>query len=269
MENIFANKESVWSVFKNTHKPIVLYGMGDGADKVLKIFDELNINISAVMASDSFVRGQSFHGLKVKKLSEIQQEFGNNFIIALCFGSQLADVIDHIKTLSREHSLYVPSVPVFGDNIFDEDFTQKYFPLIEKADELFADEISHKCYKDILLFQYTGNISYLFDCETEKDEAFNNILKLNNNEFYVDLGACKGDTIEEFMHYTTGYKKIVAFEPNSKNFEKLKDFASNINDAEIWNRASHCENSTLYFNNKSGRRSSEVTTGGVTVQGAT
>ena len=71
MENIFNNLTSVWKHLKTDTKPVVLYGMGDGADKVLNAFEHFGITASAVMASDDFVRGQSFHGFKVKKLSEV------------------------------------------------------------------------------------------------------------------------------------------------------------------------------------------------------
>ena len=96
MEKIFNNLSSVWTRLKTDNKPVVLYGMGDGADKVLKAFEQFGIKASAVMASDDFVRGQSFHGFKVKKLSEIEGEYGD-FNIALCFASQLEDVMNTIK----------------------------------------------------------------------------------------------------------------------------------------------------------------------------
>lgn len=50
---------SVWERLKNCGKTVVLYGMGDGADKVLAAFDRYGINASAVIASDDFVRGQN------------------------------------------------------------------------------------------------------------------------------------------------------------------------------------------------------------------
>ena len=59
--NFTSNLTSVWDFFKNTNKPIILYGMGDGADKVIREFDKLNIKPYGVMASDDFVRGQKFH----------------------------------------------------------------------------------------------------------------------------------------------------------------------------------------------------------------
>mgnify|MGYP000779423532 FL=1 len=97
---LLKNEISVWERLKNCGKPVVLYGMGDGADKVLAAFDRYGIKASAVIASDDFVRGQKFHDFTVKKLSDVETEFGN-IIIALCFASQLPDVIEHITKISE------------------------------------------------------------------------------------------------------------------------------------------------------------------------
>mgnify|MGYP006386202523 CR=1 FL=1 len=61
MINTLLKEKSVWEKLMVTRKPIILYGMGDGADRVLQEFELLNIHASGVMASDDFVRGQSFH----------------------------------------------------------------------------------------------------------------------------------------------------------------------------------------------------------------
>ena len=118
MIDLIKKQQSVWESLKNSGKPVVLYGMGDGADKVLKAFEKFNIQTAGVMASDEFVRGQSFHGFKVKKLSELEAELGD-FTVALCFASQLPDVMAAIKNVAQRHKTLVPSVPVFGDILFD------------------------------------------------------------------------------------------------------------------------------------------------------
>ena len=105
--NFIENLTSVWEVFKTTNKPIILYGMGDGADKVLREFDRMNIKVSGVMASDDFVRYQQFHGFTVEKLSDIEARY-DDFVIALCFASQLPDVMEHIKSVAEKHTLLVP-----------------------------------------------------------------------------------------------------------------------------------------------------------------
>lgn len=255
MENIFNNLTSVWTRLKTDNKPVVLYGMGDGADKVLNAFEHFGITASAVMASDDFVRGQSFHGFKVKKLSEVEAEYGD-FNIALCFASQLTDVINTIKSVAEKHTTLVPSVPVFGDNLFDDNFITENKDDIEKAYNLLADKLSKKVYENVLKFYYTGELSLLDEITTDKDEAFNNILRLGDSEVYVDLGAYNGDTIDEFLHYCGGnYRKIIAFEPNSKNFAKLQSHCENLKNIDLWQLGAYNRNTVLTFNNKAGRNS--------------
>lgn len=255
MENIFENLISVWQKLRDDNKPVVLYGMGDGADKVLNAFEHFGIKADAVMASDEFVRGQSFHGFTVKKLSDIENEYAD-FNIALCFASQLPDVMDNIKRIAQKHTVLVPSVPVFGDVLFDDEFISENFDKISKVYYLLADEQSRKVYENVLKFYYTGDINLLDEITTEKEEAFNNILKLGDNEVYVDLGAYNGDTIDEFLHYSGGtYRKIIAFEPNSKNFSKLKAHCGELENIDMWELGAYSHNTVLEFNNKAGRNS--------------
>lgn len=255
MIDILKNETSVWHRLKTDGKPVILYGMGDGADKVLSAFERYGIKASGVMASDGFVRGQSFHGFTVKTFKQIETEF-EDFNIALCFASQLPEVIDNIKRIAKTHTTLVPSVPVFGDNHFDDCFISENESKINAAYELFEDEQSKKVYKNVLKFYYSGRLELLDEITTDKDEAFGNILCLGENEAYVDIGAYNGDTIDEFLHYTHGkYRNITAFEPNPKNFDKLKNHTKNMADIRLWQIGAYSKNTFLDFNNKAGRNS--------------
>lgn len=255
------NTMSVWERLKTCGKPVVLYGMGDGADKVLAAFEKYGITASAVMASDGFVRGQSFHGFRVKKLGEIEREYGD-FVIALCFASQLPDVMAHIKEVAQKHTTLVPGVPVFGGVMFDGEFIKKYREGINSAYSLFEDGLSRRVYENVLRFYYTGEIELLDEITTGKDEAFKKILKLGQNELYVDLGAYNGDTIDEFLRYSGGsYRKIVAFEPNGKNFKKLSEHCLDMKNTELWQLGAYSHNTILTFNNKAGRNSAIADSG--------
>ena len=50
----------MWQALKNESRPIVVYGMGNGADKLFERLEKFNITPSAVFASDGFVRGHSY-----------------------------------------------------------------------------------------------------------------------------------------------------------------------------------------------------------------
>ena len=209
------NNICVWDALKSTDKPIILYGMGNGADKVLDEFEKRNIKCSGVMASDGFVRYQNFRGFTVKKMSDYEEEF-SDFVIALCFASSLPDVMEHIKYVASLHTLLVPNVPVYGDEVIDDAFISKYKNEIEKAYSLLADEKSKNVFENTLNFLYSGKLSYLFEIDSDKNEVFENILKLTDEESYLDLGAYRGDTVDEFLHYVSDYEKIVAVEPNDR-----------------------------------------------------
>ncbi len=259
--DFFQNETSVWTALKDENKPIILYGMGDGADKVLAAFERFEIGVSGVMASDDFVRGQSFHGFTVKKLSSFEEDY-RAFTIALCFASQLPQVINTIKTAARRHKLLVPSVPVFGNTIFDDEFVTDNKSKIDEAYSLLADAQSKAVYENVLKFYYSGRIELLDEITTDKSEAFNNILQLGSNEVYVDLGAYNGDTIDEFLHYSgSGYRKIVALEPNAKNFAKLKAHCEDMSNVELWQLGAYSENTCLVFNDKAGRNSAIADSG--------
>ena len=261
MEQLFKTEQNVWRQLQACPQPIVLYGMGDGADKVLAAFDRFGIPVAGVMASDGFVRGQSFRGFTVKKESDLVQELGD-FTVALCFASQLPDVMEAIKNVAARHRLSVPPVPPFGDVLFDDAFVARYRRDMERAYSLLADEQSKKVYAGVLRFYYTGDIALLDGITTDKDEALQGILRLGGDEVYVDLGAYNGDTVDEFLHYTGGgYRKIVALEPNAKNYAKLQAHCGHMPRTALWQLGAWDSNTTLLFNNKAGRNSAVAAEG--------
>ena len=56
----------MWDKLKNEKRPIMVYGMGNGADKLFDRFLLYGIEVKEVFASDGFVRGHSYRGYKVK-----------------------------------------------------------------------------------------------------------------------------------------------------------------------------------------------------------
>ena len=61
----FSIDRDLWEYLAATDKTIVMYGMGNGADKILCACEEKGITVSDFFASDGFVRGQLFHGSRV------------------------------------------------------------------------------------------------------------------------------------------------------------------------------------------------------------
>lgn len=242
---------NVWTALRECDEPIVLYGMGNGADKALAEFEKRGIRAAGVMASDDFVRYQDYRGYTVKKESDFEKELGS-FTVALCFGSSLSDVMEHIHEVGSRRRLLVPNVPVAGDNIIDDGFINRYREDIEAAFSLLADDKSREVYKLTLDFYYTGMLRYLRAAESDKDEAFGNILRLKN-ESYLDLGAYRGDTVDEFLSYTDGYTQITAVEPNPKNFKKLSEHIADIDRSRALNAGISDTPGVMKISKKAGR----------------
>jgi len=219
--DVFGTRE-LWSRLKESDKPILLYGMGNGADKVIKVLDTIGVKADGVFASDGFARGNLFHGMKVTSYAEACGAFGD-FIVLISFGSALPDVIRNMKRIAAEKETYAPDVPVAGDEIFDAEFFFKNEKNIDEAREIFADGASKEAYDEIIKYKLDGDISH-FQIDSEKDAALRNILS-GGYSAYIDLGAYNGDTVKEAISYFPTIKKVTALEPSPRIFKKLEKSA--------------------------------------------
>ena len=256
MLNLFVKREeTLFEVLKRETKPIIIYGMGNGADKIIDLCEERNIKIQDIFASDEYVRGHSFRGFKVKKYSEICELYPNA-IILLAFAVFKDDLMQKIESIAQRYTLLVPDVPLFGAGLFDYDFLTANIENIKKAYDLLADEKSQHVLLDVINFRLTGDYKILRRCETDRDELFSNIIKLGKDEHYIDLGAYDGDTIKEFLENTAGeYQSITAFEPDKKNMKKLTKAFGEYENCRLLPYASWSDDCEMCFSGNGGRMS--------------
>lgn len=226
---------SLWKRLKEADKPIVLYGMGNGADKVLDHMEKLAISAAGVFASDGFARRQIYRGFPVTTYGEAKARFGA-MIVLVCFGSSRPEVLENIRAIAREQELYAPDVPVYGGGIFDEDYRNAHREELARVRQMLADEQSVKTFDSVLAYKLTGKPGYLTDCQTMPEEAFANILCLTEHESYLDLGAFTGDTVAGFLKATGGkYDRIIAVEPDRKSFVRLMKNTAGLENCRLVN----------------------------------
>ena len=251
----------LWEYLKDTDKKIVLYGMGNGADKIISVAERYGIEISDFFASDGFVRGHFFHGKRVLSYSETKEKYGaSNIIVLLSFASSLPEVLENIYKIADECELYAPDVPVYGDEIFNFEFYTKNLDKINEARAIFSDDESRRIYDNIIKYKLYGKISYLRDAESSPDECYDDILNAASIKVSADLGAYNGDSIRELMRYAENLSRVIAFEPDRRNFKKLCEWASGIDGVEIipQNLGAWRGRETLYFDG-SGNRNASMT----------
>ncbi len=247
---------TVWERLKTADKPIALYGMGDGADKILAVFERFGIKTDAIFASDEFVRDHFFNGFKVEKLSEVKARL-NDFIIVVCFATQRQEVLERIFSLDDTFELVAPDVPVAGEGLFDLDFVKEHEQEIKKVYDSLKDDISKQVFADTINFKISGKIKYLKNNVSKREEIYRGLLNPTEHEHFVDLGAYNGDTVREFLlSCDNKYNEITAFEPDRRNYKKLAQFCEGKENINAYNLGAHSHEDILIFADRGGRNSS-------------
>ena len=246
----------LWQYLSSSNKKIVMYGMGNGADKIIGVCERYGIEISDFFASDGFVRGQIFHGKTVLSFSQIKEKYGkDNIIILVAFASSLPDVMNAIAKVAEECETYIPDVPVRGDNVFCEEFEQQYKYEIEKALSLLSDKRSEEVFQGVIDFRRTGRIDILQTTSDEPGAVLDELLHFDQYRIIGDIGAYNGDTAAELLDRCPLAEKIYSLEPDRRNFRKLSAFAEGNEKIVPINAASWSESTTLYFDDAGNRNS--------------
>ena len=259
-------KTDLWHYLAACSRPIVMYGMGNGADKIIAVCDKYGIEISDFFASDGFVRGHSFHGKTVISYSAMKEKYeGQNPIVLLSFASSLPDVIALFKKVASECEMFAPDVPVFGETLFTIEFFEKNRERFEAVYNMLCDDESKTIYENVIKYKLSGDIKYLFESESDKADVYTNLLECESIKTYLDLGAYNGDTIREMLYYNPRLKSAIALEPDARNFRKLNEYAQNVNNVDIKciNAGAWCENTTLLFDATGNRNAGIVSKGNI------
>lgn len=259
-------KTDLWHYLASAGRPVVMYGMGNGADKIIAVCEKYGIEISDFFASDGFVRGHSFHGKTVISYSAMKEKYARQDpIVLLSFASSLPDVMALFRQVGEECELYAPDVPVFGETLFTIEFFEENRARFEAVWDMLCDEESKRIYENVILYKLTGNIKYLWESESDKTAVFDEILDAQNIESYLDLGAYNGDTLREMLRYNPDLKSATALEPDARNFRKLTEYASTVVgiDIKCINAGAWCENTTLLFDASGNRNAGIVSAGNI------
>lgn len=225
----------LWCYLQATDKTVVMYGMGNGADKILSVCEQKGIAVSEFFASDGFVRGHMFHGKPVLSWSAVKERYGaENLIVLLSFGSSREDVLELIDRVASEAELYAPDVPAFGDGVFDYNYFLSHKKELEEVYGLLADEESKRIFENVISFKLSGRIEYLKDSESDMANALEQLVCPKALQAVADLGAYNGDTVREILEASGGgIKRVYAMEPDNRNFKKLQAYAEAETRAEI------------------------------------
>jgi FkbM family methyltransferase len=250
-------RETLWQHLQQTKKPIVLYGMGNGADEILDRCELLGIPVAGVFASDDFARHQTFRGFTVCRYDEIVKKYPDCLVL-IAFASERPEILERFFRIAAERETYAPHLPLFGDlSVVSPSWLLDHETQLQDTWELLADQQSRRVMEDILDYKLSGKLDYL-EAVSQRREDLETLFMFSDKETYLDLGAYRGDTVEEFLSLTEGrYDHIYAVEPDPKNFQKLQRFVeeNQISKCSLIHSGIWKEEGRLSFAEKGGRMS--------------
>jgi len=252
----------LWNRLKNADKPIVLYGMGDGGDKIIKVLESYGVSVSGVFASDGFVKKKLFHGMPLMTYAEALAAFGD-MIVLVAFGTAIKDVLDNVRRIASEQELYVPDVPVAGSTLFNEGFVKENADKLRFVFDRLATERDRFVFENLVRYKLSGKAEYLYAAEDTKERTYS-LLSPGNDEVYVDCGAFIGDTVAEFTGVAGGYRAVYAIEPDGRTFRKLCANTEGMENVRLFNAAVSDKEGFTSFS-ALGSRGSKQTESGVEI----
>ena len=221
----------IWATLQNEARDIWLYGMGNGADKLLAVLDARGIRVTGVFASDGFVRGHDFHGMRVRSFSEVCAIYEpNECVVLLAFGSSRPEVLALFDRVAERYPLLVPDLPVCGDTLFGAVFYAAHEAEFSRVRAILADDASRALFDAVLACKYTGEYAY-FDKAVSARHAWD-LLDAHPISRMLDLGAYNGDSAREAMAKRP-MDFILCAEPDKRNFRKLTEWADTVSGCEI------------------------------------
>lgn len=209
----------VWARLAADPSPVVVYGMGNGADKLFSRLERYGIRVSGVCASDGFVRGQSFRGFPVISVSDAARQFpGCRFLLA--FATSRPEVLASLDALRARVPLWMPDLPVAGDRWFDRAYYAAHYADFRRVCGMFCDDLSRDLYRAILTYKLTGDPAILRDAWTLPEDKFG-LLDVPHIRSYVDCGAYNGDTLRELLALGAPVTHALCVEPDPRTFRRL------------------------------------------------
>ncbi len=246
--DLLSHTETLIQRIKNCNKPVFLYGMGDGAEKINSYLLSRGITPVGVVASDGFLRNQKFLGFEVKSIGETEEKYGN-LCLVLCFGLE-GDKTELLKSISSRHTVVSPNLPVVGDGVCDIDYVTENMEMFQRVYDALADDASREVLVSVLRYNISGDPSYLFlhPCCEKVPKSF-----FDRSGLHIDVGAYDGDTVEYFFEESNGDRHVAAFEPDPHTFKKLKRNTEKYSNVSCHNKCVGRRSGVTLFDTGKGR----------------
>lgn len=220
----------LFAEIKRQELPLVLYGAGMTASYLFDILLQYQVKISECIVDEQYYSDNKyFKTIPLNTLENILVKHPLINVFVAFVTRDIEAVINKLMETGKVNKVFcIDNPPIFSNS--NQAFTYQQvlnnLKSYEKVYQLLEDEISRTVMSSYVNQRISGKLGYLDHVYTEDDYDPKGIFTFNNDEVFVDCGAFDGDTALKFVRNMQSlkltYEKIIAIEPDYKNFEKLK-----------------------------------------------
>ncbi|NMM61482.1 FkbM family methyltransferase [Clostridium sp. P21] len=218
------NSKKIYDINNLSKRKVVFFGASKCGTEILERFEAINIKPDYFCDNDEKKWGKQFNSIEVISLDQL-----------VSLGKDVNIVITslYVKEITVQlRKLGFQNIMSFNDQTttFIQSYCTEYiFNNIDKIKsvlDILNDDISKETFMAIINHRLTYDFGILNNTVNEEEEYFpDDLLKLNDNEVFIDAGAYIGDTISEFIYKVDNkFKKIYAFEPDKKSYDQMVNF---------------------------------------------
>jgi FkbM family methyltransferase len=205
--------------------PFVIFGAGNLGRRIARA-----IRPVLICDSNPSLWGRLVEGIPVESPQAAVQRYPNaTFVVAIWNPSRTEgtkELITHLRSLGAQNVVsFSALLPEYGDLLLPHllwerpEYYRQYEEEIGRARTLLDSAGKEEFDRQIRL--RLGDFDQVIDPGVTYFPA--DLFRLSRNEVFIDCGAYDGDTVAAFRRATDDhFDRIVAFEPDPKNFAALK-----------------------------------------------
>jgi FkbM family methyltransferase len=236
----------------NRKKPLIFFGAAYAGQLAYDMFGSIGIRPDYFCDNNASKHGTAFLGIPVLSFKELCEKHRDSYIFI-----SAPDYLKDIRLMLKENNLEeIEEITWLRDKMGFYGIRGLFYQIINQNKESFdmvfkalSDDVSRQVFSDFINYRNLGNSKDLIPLESNSTQYFEKgIIKLSENEVFIDGGAYIGDTVEDFMNQTDGkFHKIYSFEPDENNYKIYNDKFIGNSDITLMPYGLWSRNDTLRF----------------------
>ena len=215
------------SSYRNAGKKIFLFGAGLCGEIYLSLMEQFDLKIEGII--DNYKH--SLNGHPVQKLAEVLQNYNvEDCIFIISAPRSQKEILAQLLTICKEDQIFVFAMSRYclpeNQPRCAKEYILSHRTDIEEVYNLLGDQQS----KDVLLHILLGRVTASYgEYESVRTGDFYyppELVTFHANEVMVELGSNNGDTLLDFIHRCSDFKKAYCFEPDDFSVKELKKIAN-------------------------------------------